>query len=408
MGSVPSVAWAFSPLDEELELLPGCLTPHAHECLVRLGTWVPFGKSAQMMAEILQVEVSPATSRRYTEAAGAAYEAVQKEEVDRIERTVPPAPGGADRQMFSVDGAMVPLVKGEWAEVKTLVVGEVRATPQSDGSQQVDTYQLSYFSRLTDADNFNRLALVETQRRGLENTPQVAAVVDGAEWIQGFIDTHRPDAVRILDFPHAAQRIGQISQLIFDDAGEQWLRAQLHTLKHEGPTAVLTELEHLAQTHPDQPLLTENLAYLHKRQAQMQYPAYQTQGWPIGSGAVESANKLVVEARLKGAGMHWSRSQVNPMLALRNIVCSDRWSQEWPQIAERLRHQTRQHRRQQQLHRRPHPQPRPLLDDLPVAALPNEPPPPTLPPDKPYRPPANHPWRHSPVGRARFRSQQKI
>ena len=200
MGSVPSVAWAFSPLDEELELLPGCLTPHAHECLVRLGTWVPFGKSAQMMAEILQVEVSPATSRRYTEAAGAAYEAVQKEEVDRIERTVPPAPGGADRQMFSVDGAMVPLVKGEWAEVKTLVVGEVRATQQSDGSQQVDTYQLSYFSRLTDADNFNRLALVETQRRGLENTPQVAAVVDGAEWIQGFIDTHRPDAVRILDF----------------------------------------------------------------------------------------------------------------------------------------------------------------------------------------------------------------
>jgi hypothetical protein len=53
----------------------------------------------------------------------------------------------------------------------------------------------------------------------------------------------------------------------------------------------------------------------------MQYPTFQTQGWPIGSGSVESVNKLVVEARLKGAGMHWSRPQVNPMLALRNIVC---------------------------------------------------------------------------------------
>jgi hypothetical protein len=359
-----------------------------------------------MMAELLQVKVSPATSRRYTEAAGAAYETVQSDEVDRIEGSVPPAPTGAVKQMFSVDGAMVPLVKGEWAEVKTLVVGEVSSAEQSDGHKIVHTQQLSYFSRLTDADSFNRLALVETHRRGLENAQQVAAVVDGAEWIQGFIDTHRPDAVRILDFPHAAQRIGQISQLIFDDDGDQWLRDQLHTLKHEGPQDVLAELDRLEPTYPDQPIITENLAYLKKRQAQMNYPAYQTQGWPIGSGSVESANKLVVEARLKGAGMHWSRSQVNPMLVLRNIVCSDRWSEAWPQIADRLRYQTRQHRRQQQKQRRP--QPRPLLDDLPVASISTEPPPPPSPSSKPYRPPASHPWRRSPVGRARFRSHQKI
>ena len=360
------------------------------------------------MAEILQVKVSPATSRRYTEAAGAAYETVQSDEVERIERTVPPAPNGATKQMFSVAGAMVPLVKGEWAEVKTLVVGEVSAEVQTDGSQIVHTQQLSYFSRLTDADSFNRLALVETHRRGLENAPQVAAVVDGAEWIQGFIDTHRPDAVRILDFPHAAQRVGQISQLVFDEDGEQWLRDQLHTLKHEGPKDVLTKLERLEQNHPDQPVITENLAYLKKRQAHMHYPTYQTQGWPIGSGSVESANKLVVEARLKGAGMHWSRPQVNPMLALRNVVCSDRWSEAWPQIADRLRYQTRQHRRQQQKLRRPQPQPRPLLDDLSVASISSEPPAPPSSPSKPYRPPANHPWRRSPVGRARFRSHQKI
>jgi hypothetical protein len=40
------------------------------------------------------------------------------------------------------------------------------------------------------------------------------------------------------------------------------------------------------------------LAYLEKREAHMQYPTYQETGWPIGSGMVESANKLVVEARL--------------------------------------------------------------------------------------------------------------
>jgi hypothetical protein len=61
----------------------------------------------------------------------------------------------------------------------------------------------------------------------------------------------------------------------------------------------------------------------------MQYPTYQQAGWPIGSGSVESANKLVVEARLKGAGMRWKRQNVNPMLLLRNAVCNGRWKQTW-------------------------------------------------------------------------------
>src|SRR5260370_16495104 len=61
----------------------------------------------------------------------------------------------------------------------------------------------------------------------------------------------------------------------------------------------------------------------------MQYPTYQAAGWPLGSGSVESANKLVVEARLKGAGMRWGRQNVNPMLVLRNAVCNRRWHQTW-------------------------------------------------------------------------------
>lgn len=58
--------------------------------------------------------------------------------------------------------------------------------------------------------------------------------------------------------------------------------------------------------------MVEALAYLDKRVGQMQYPTYQAAGGPSGSGIVESANKLVVEVRLKGAGMHWARPTVNP------------------------------------------------------------------------------------------------
>lgn len=71
----------------------------------------------------------------------------------------------------------------------------------------------------------------------------------------------------------------------------------------------------------------------------MQYPTFQSQGWPIGSGIVESGNKLVVEARLTGSGMHWAERHVNPMLAIRNIICSDRWKEEWPKIEAGIRAQ---------------------------------------------------------------------
>ena len=78
---------------------------------------------------------------------------------------------------------------------------------------------------------------------------------------------------------------------------------------------MLKHLTWLAARYPN-PTIQEKLTYLQKREAHMQYPTYQAAGWPIGSGSVESANKLVVEARLKGAGMRWGRHNVNSMLVL--------------------------------------------------------------------------------------------
>ena len=130
---------------------------------------------------------------------------------------------------------------------------------------------------------------------------------DGAEWLQGLVDYHRADAVRILDFAHAAEYINDIGQAVQAAGGRlpaHWLEEVLHRLKHQGPARVLTHLAWLATRYPS-PLMQEKLTYLQKREAHMQYPTYQEAGWPIGSGSVESANKLVVEARLKGAGMRW-------------------------------------------------------------------------------------------------------
>jgi hypothetical protein len=307
--------------------------------LAHLGVWMPFAQAVGMFAGFTHTSVSESGAQRLTEAIGVAYEAVQVAEAERIERDWPEVEDGPDKLIVSVDGAFVPVLHGEWAEVKTLVVGVVSEPRIIDGKTVVSTHAHSYFSRVAEAELFQRLRFGELYRRQLETAAQVASVSDGAEWIQGFIDFHAPSARRILDFPHAAQRICQIGEAVLGAEHASlraWQGRQLHDLKEQGGTGVLEHLRNFAAGQLSGGIVAENLAYLEKRVAQMQYGDFQAQGWPIGSGMVESANKLVVEARLKGAGMHWSRASVNPLLALRNAVCNDRWAEAWQQSVAQI------------------------------------------------------------------------
>jgi hypothetical protein len=330
----------FFPLDEELELGGRELTPQAHESLVRLATWVPFAPAAELVEALLGVRVSKSSARRYTLQAGEAELQEWEEQTAALQKELPAAGAEATHQVMSADGAMVPLVGGEWAEVKTLVIGERVLTETGDA--QIE--RLSYCSRLADVTGFEQATLLEVHHRGLEAAEQVAAVTDGAEWLQGFTDYHRADALRILDFAHAAEYIAAIGEAV-RAAGyrlpARWLDGVLHRLKHEGPERVLVHLSRLAERCAD-PDVRKKLQYLRTRRAQLLYPRFQAAGWPIGSGMVESANKLVVEARLKGAGMHWKRENVNPMLLLRNAVCNDRWAESW----QGRRKQAQQRRKQ--------------------------------------------------------------
>jgi len=382
----------------------GGLTPRAEETLVRLACWMPYAQAQELLSDLVGIQVSKATARRATLDTGEAALALDEAEVERLKQEVPQAPEGADKQQLSADGAMVHLIGGEWVEVKTLIMGEVTCKKQGE----VCTQQISTFSRLSDAEHFTHASLVETHRRGLERAAAVCAVQDGAEWLQGLVDYHRADAVRILDFAHAAEYINEIGQAVQAAGGRlpaKWFEGVLHRLKHQGPERVLRHLSWLAARYPS-PVIKEKLAYLHKRETHMQYPTYQAAGWPIGSGSVESANKVVVEARLKGAGMRWERHNVNPMLALRNAVCNRRWNETW-QATRRQRQQSRQQLRgtrsqaryEQALKRLltlwlgcRSSTPRPVAEPAPgsvssSAASPAET------PRGPRRPAANHPWR---------------
>jgi hypothetical protein len=213
--------------------------------------------------------------------------------------------------------------------------------------------------------------------------------MDGASWLQELVDEQRPDAVRILDFPHAAEYLSKAAQAAFGPGTREasvWLDEWAPRLKNGDPDAVLAALRRLPMPDPAAASVRRiALRYLCQRREQLAYASFQQQGYPIGSGIAESACKLVVEARLKGSGMHWKRTNVSPMLALRGIACSDRWETAWPRIWTYLSTQVtvQRHARWQSRH--------------PVPASVPAPPPSVTPQEPPKRvvngrPTPEHPW----------------
>jgi hypothetical protein len=438
MATVPGVRWAFSPLDEQLGLRPKVgFTPKVEEGMARLGTWMPFRAARRELAFFLGVEVAEATVRQITEQAGAAQVQVQAAEVAALLRERPDSPGGPAVQLLSLDGALIQLVTGEWKEVKTLALGVVAKT-KPEGEAQVQTTALSYFSRMSEAESFQQEALGELYRRGVEKAETVCAVSDGADWIQKWVDYHRKDALRILDFAHAMEYVNKGGQAAYEhiplpqqdpahggrdqakrqqERSEQWRQAQGHELKTGEAQKVLAELERLRTLMQETGHLgavetvDKSLYYLRERREMIRYASFRAQGYPIGSGSVESANKLVVQSRMKQAGMRWDPSHVNPMLAMRNLACNERWVEGWRAIRQTWRKNELARRAQRAVRPSssgggasplsqtalPHPQPPASSEPVPPVLAPTMQPSdltPLAPPEpRPLRPAPTHPWR---------------
>ena len=265
------------------------------------------------------VQISTSTSRRQTESIGACAEQIQNQQAEEAfaQKNVPKEKEEKipDKLVVSNDGAYISLRGKVWAEVKTMAVGEVQEKKigsKQRPQQEVKLSNLSYFSRMIDAETFSELVTGELNQRRFFQAKAVGAVQDGAEWIQSLLAVIGADAVRILDFYHAGQYLNEIAQLVLS-AGtplrEKWWEEQLHELKHYGPEKVLVEVNRLLQAHPLGEDFEKKVKYLQKREEMMQYPTFQQQGWPIGSGSVESANVGVVQARLKGRGMRFRTHQ---------------------------------------------------------------------------------------------------
>lgn len=294
--------------------------------MVRLAGWMPYEQVAQVLERLGQVSI-PATSvwtvvKQQGERlqAQAAHEQA-KVGVERVQWQDERYDGKA-RKGVALDGGMV-AVRGEgWKELKVGVVGDI-APDGSAASENVHLKQAQYGAVLGDSDQFQPVLWALAWRQGVPYAGDSAVTADGALWIWRLVADLFPGSTQIVDWYHAVQHVSEAVQARFPAGGpeaDDWLEA-LKTWLYRGEVKTLIRMLDAAG-------LENHSLYFHRHQRRMQYQEFREQGYPIGSGAIESGIKQYKQ-RLCGSGMRWSRSGAERMAVIRSAVLSNDFDRLW-------------------------------------------------------------------------------
>ena len=186
-----------------------------------------------------------------------------------------------------------------------------------------------YISYIGSASEFKKHILACAVRNGYGRYQQTVILSDGAQWIANMVQEVFPDAQHILDLFHLKENVYNFAKAKFkqDATGYvPWSERICGLLENGNWATVLKELD------PEEKYdASVNLyRYIDTHKAHINYPQYRESGWFVGSGAIESGNKVVLQKRMKQAGMRWNPETAQYLVTL----CSKKESGCWERNVE--------------------------------------------------------------------------
>jgi hypothetical protein len=328
----------WSPVDGTLAVAPrGRLSVGLQEWLARLGAEVDFAEAQAWLERLTGLHVAKETVRQQAEQQGARLEQVQQAAIAQVERTresllpVDAAPG---QLLVETDGVMVLYRQTGWHEVKIGLVA---------GWQDGAVVAPSYVAAREGAAAFGDRLLTEAARRGaleivrweggrtgagLAVLREVLVLGDGARWIWTLAAEHFSARRELVDFYHASEHLWTVARALYGEGtppAQEWGAARCHDLRHDGVEPVRTALRQARAATPEgRQLLRRERGYFRTNAARMDYPDAKAAGLPLGSGAVESLARHLVQLRLKRPGARWSPAGAQAILTLRAHLRSRR------------------------------------------------------------------------------------
>jgi hypothetical protein len=223
--------------------------------------------------------------------------------------------------------------KVEWREPKVVILFEVdKKGRMVRGSRPVID------GTLQGSDAMIELVAFHLHRMGAAEARVVTFAADGAPWIwkrldwviaQAKLDPNR--VVEVLDWCHAAHHLSvALATLPLTESQRKGLYQRLRGLLKEGKSRdVIAELKVLAPKEPDDSAMWREIRYLtkHSDAGRLRFDDFRRRGVPLGSGAIESTIRRVINLRLKGNGIYWTEDNAEAVFQLRAAVVSGRWEE---------------------------------------------------------------------------------
>jgi hypothetical protein len=282
-----------------------------------------YERGSQMAEMLLGINVSDSTIYRLTDAVGKEVKNVIDGASIRNEIKV-----NKDELLYvQVDGSMLLTREQGWKEAKLgRVFKSSSILPESTNRQWIrDSEYVGHLGGHTEFEELMSKLIDDPYRK---NEKQIVFVGDGARWQWSWVESEYPKAVQILDFYHAMEHIGKYVKTAVKKKTEvDKMMVKLGgMLKRKGVESVARYIETIPRKTTKQNEEYSCLkTYIKNNNSKMNYPDYIKRNFIIGSGAIESAHRTVLQKRMKQSGQRWSKNGLTNMIKLRTASMSGYW-----------------------------------------------------------------------------------
>ena len=334
----------FIPAEHVLGLLDGDLTPAAASLSMMLLSSLTVRESADIWERICGEGPSVSTLCRLTVDVGRCMEECSDQMMAAL-RAQEELPQNAAMLHASLDGVMMRMnerkqgdnviEQGGWREASSGIVSVL--------DPEGNMLDRKYFGRLPEAGKQGLKSQIRDQAfHWLKQNPDLKLVVsaDGAKDNWTFAESMNPDE-QVTDFWHATEYLKDASDAAFrpdEQASTKWFEQKRHMLRHDpkGADKVIDALRYLRSKSNGCSEVQKALGYFRNNRQRMDYHRLAEEGYPIGSGEVEAANKLLVVQRLKRSGQSWGRDGGQGVLSQRALLKSGRFDRAWRMLVSKL------------------------------------------------------------------------
>lgn len=290
------------------------ISPYLQEIGCFLGQSLPFDESSEVLNKLTGCSMSDKQIERLSHHYG---EELEKRTLDEV-----PFEAKTTLHYAMADGSMVFTREDKWREMK---LGRVfAASDLLTFKKRKEVKESHYTAHLGTCSAF-----FEKFERHLDGCKNLVAIGDGAPWIWDYFDSAHPDAVQILDFFHAAERLSGFAKNQFEDPDQRkaWLGEQQSRLLENQVKEVIQTISDLKCKGEAANAQKQTITYFTNNQHRMAYKTWKDKGWLIGSGPIESAHRNVIQQRLKLSGQRWTLKGVQQVANLRVAYKSNDWNQ---------------------------------------------------------------------------------